>query len=431
MAKEIKVIQCPKCGSTRKVEIKPDFYRCTSCDTEYFLDNDDIIITHNVNHNIPNNTSGTGQVSAKKVAGIFLVFCFSTIAVLMFFNRMINKPSSAASASNREEERKFTWWDSDRVAYAGSGQQPVLVFIGQRDYMGDERESQNGKYIAFYDLLSGKELKVQRLNGMSRESSGNFSFRTFENGDLYAIYNKTLVFKINKEGLMAEEVTKTLFNKVPELTSGIANAEFVYENYGDGFNVMTNEGESYYYYPAINKVFTQDELYKARKALEVKDPAATTRACYAFVSPSDLSGEKKQLVKYTQRYNAGGPGEEPYFKMIDNSKGQPKLTFQWGEGLVLSFKVLTPQGGYFDPKVLYHDEHYVLFQSNTTAAKEAPTALHCLDAGTGATLFTLPFTETKYFDEAIRYKDGFVIKSNNAMFLVALKGNLIKEYKTI
>ncbi len=72
------------------------------------------------------------------------------------------------------------------------------------------------------------------------------------------------------------------------------------------------------------------------------------------------------------------PGEEPYFKMIDNSKGQPKLTFQWGEGLVLSFKVLTPQGGYFDPKVLYHDEHYVLFQSNTTAAKEAPTALHCL-----------------------------------------------------
>ncbi len=80
MAKEIKAIQCPKCGSTRKVEIKPEFYRCSSCDTEYFLDNDDVVITHNVNHNIPGNGFKQGQTIAKKAAGIFLIVCFSTIA---------------------------------------------------------------------------------------------------------------------------------------------------------------------------------------------------------------------------------------------------------------------------------------------------------------------------------------------------------------
>ncbi len=231
--------------------------------------------------------------------------------------------------------------------------------------------------------------------------------------------------------MIAEEVTKTLFSKAPELASGIANVEFGYDNDGDGFKVMTNEGQSYSYYPAINKVFTHDALYTAQKALEIKDPKAATEASYAFVSPSDFSPGKKQLIKYIRRDNTGGPEEQPYFLSILNRKEAPKLTFQWGGGLVWSFSILTPEGGYFEPEVLYHDAQYVLFQSNTTAAKEAPTSLHCIDVNTGATLFTLPFSERKYFDEAIRYKDGFVVKSNNAMFLVATKGNLIKEYKTI
>src|ERR1700748_3249161 len=39
MATEITAIQCPKCGSTAKTEIRPYDYRCSSCGTEYFLDN--------------------------------------------------------------------------------------------------------------------------------------------------------------------------------------------------------------------------------------------------------------------------------------------------------------------------------------------------------------------------------------------------------
>ena len=432
MAKEIKAIQCPKCGSTRKVTIKPDFYRCASCDTEYFLDNDDIVITHNVNHNIPANKQAPGPVSPKKGARIVLFLSLMVPVMLFLFNR-ITGGANRTTTTGREDkaELQFTWWDSDKVAYTGTGGQPVLVCIGQRDYMGSDRETQNGKYIAFYDLPSGKELKVQRLEGMSKESSGSFTFRTFENGDIYAIFNKTLVFKINKAVMMAEEVTKTMFSKVPELNSGIANAEFVYKNYGDGFNIMTNEGRSYFYYPAINKVFTKEELYDACKTLEQKDPAAPVKTYYAFVAPEGLGSEKKQLITYTQKDNAGGPKDDPYFMSIVNNNDKPKLTFRWGAGLVLSFSIIGPERGYFDPELLYSDGQYVLFKSNTTAAKEAPTSLQCLDVHTGNILFTLPFTETRYFDETIRYKDGFVVKSNNSMLLVGSKGNLIKEYKTI
>ena len=47
MAKTIKAIICPKCGSNQNTEIKLDYYRCNSCKTEYFLDNDDVNINHN------------------------------------------------------------------------------------------------------------------------------------------------------------------------------------------------------------------------------------------------------------------------------------------------------------------------------------------------------------------------------------------------
>ena len=46
MAKDIKAIQCPKCGSIFKQEVKPEFYRCENCGTEYYLDNDDTHIYH-------------------------------------------------------------------------------------------------------------------------------------------------------------------------------------------------------------------------------------------------------------------------------------------------------------------------------------------------------------------------------------------------
>ncbi|MEO8255300.1 MAG: hypothetical protein ABI554_13045, partial [Flavobacterium sp.] len=49
MAKTIKAIICPNCGSNQKTEIKPDYFVCESCKTEYYLDSDDIHIIHTNN----------------------------------------------------------------------------------------------------------------------------------------------------------------------------------------------------------------------------------------------------------------------------------------------------------------------------------------------------------------------------------------------
>ena len=53
MATEIKAIKCPQCGSSQKTEIRPRYYRCTSCQTEYFLDDDRRIVEHEVTYRPP------------------------------------------------------------------------------------------------------------------------------------------------------------------------------------------------------------------------------------------------------------------------------------------------------------------------------------------------------------------------------------------
>ena len=56
MAKTIKTIKCPTCGSTKITETRQDYYKCYSCDVDFILDNDDININH---RHITNTTANT------------------------------------------------------------------------------------------------------------------------------------------------------------------------------------------------------------------------------------------------------------------------------------------------------------------------------------------------------------------------------------
>jgi len=426
MAKEIKAIQCPKCGSTQKVETRQDYFKCLSCDTEYYLDNDDITITHNVNYATPS-TPPSAKKALKVVVAVFLFLMVTLFIITRIFN-------SSAPVQANEEKEEYHWWDNDAVAYVGTDGKPIVAVMGQRDFMGSEHETKSGKYIVFYDLLSEKEIKSQRLENIPKAGSENVYFRAFENGDIYAIANKTIIFKINKGNMVLNDVTRSAFAHHPELSTGIANAEFIGAEYGDGFNLMTNDGKSYFYFPVIDRVYTKDAYEQAKDDLEIRDDHAKKKTYYDFSSvSSSYPDEKTQLIKFTQKDNAGGPNARAYFEVdyhtADNGQRQ-KTIFRWGEDLVLSYSDLTPGRLYFSPKVLYSDAKYVLLSSNATAAQESNTSLQCLNPDTGAILFTLPFSESKSFYDVIRYKEGFLIKTSGSIIAVSTDGKLLKEFKT-
>jgi len=431
MAKEIKAIQCPKCGSTQKIEIRADYYKCTNCDTEYFLDDDNITITHNVNYN----HSNTAQLPAKKPALVIaVVFMVVIISSLMAFWFTANSSGSDIIPGIEKQDTEFSWRDHDVVGFTDENNMPILLMFGQRDITTGDDKSKSGKYAVYYDFLSGKEVKVERFK-MPEADSENFVFNTFNNGDIYAIVNSSLLYKLDKRAMSLKPVT-TLSKEHPELSAGIADYDFINDSYGDGMKLLTNDGKNYSYYPIANVVYNKDQVRQAENALAVKDPKAKTRTFFDFsLESTSFPDEKIQLYKWTQKDNLGGPNDWTYFEWnsyYDNRGELKKQPFRGTGKLVISYEDFTPGRLYFSPKILFYDEDYILLSMNTTAAKSAKVALQCLNAKTGDIVFTYPFNEDFYLDEnAVRYKDGFVAFSSMFAVAVDMKGKLIKEFKLL
>lgn len=432
MAREIKAIQCPKCGSTQKVEIRPNYYKCTNCDTEYFLDDDDITITHNVNYN----HAHTAPVPVKKpaqVAGI--VFMIIIIVSLMtFWLTGSSSDSPGAVLGIEKPPTEYDWRDHDVVAFTDEKGMPILLMFGQRDITSGDDKSKSGKYAVYYDFLSGKEIKVEHFN-IPEANSENFVFKTFRNGDIYAIANSMLLYKLDKRSMSLKPIN-SLNKEHEELSAGIADYDFINENYGDGMKLLTNDGKNYSYYPIAKLVYNKDQVRQAEHDLEIKDTKAKTRTFYDFSSEStSFPDEKIQLYKFTQKDNMGGPNDWTYFEWssyYDNRGVLKKQPYRGTGGFLVDFKDLTPGRLYFSPKILFYDNDYILISMNTTAAKNAKVALQCLDANTGDIVFTYLFNEDIYLDEnAIRYKNGFVAFSGMFAVAVDMKGNLIKEFKLL
>jgi len=92
MAKNIKAIKCPHCGSIKITTLRPDYYKCDSCGTEFFLDSDDININHNYNY--PRNNQD--QYKAIRI----VLFAVVGFIALMFVIGALSALFSKKPASN-------------------------------------------------------------------------------------------------------------------------------------------------------------------------------------------------------------------------------------------------------------------------------------------------------------------------------------------
>ena len=77
MAKQIKVVKCPQCGNSKPTAIGKEHYRCSKCDTEFFLDNDDVNI--NVNHRYEQGTTVRPASSSSVLSSLCKINVYFTI----------------------------------------------------------------------------------------------------------------------------------------------------------------------------------------------------------------------------------------------------------------------------------------------------------------------------------------------------------------
>lgn len=451
MAKEIKAIKCPNCGSVNKLELKPDFYKCTSCQTEYFLDDNDVNI--NYNHNFNNGNQFTDHSKTIKIVAIvigciigFFVLMSVLIGVFSSSKKSSNNYSTYSAPAKTEEEIDKGFHASRYTSFTflvPSSKQPVVIFLENRRYNDRSNETKNGTYLAYYTPLK-KELLAETKMSDESLSSSDIKIRTFSDGNIYIVNNKTSLLKLNKENFKTEDVGKKFFEANTELQVGVATIEFVYEQNGDGLVLLTNDGKKRYYYPLIQKLYTEDSYRKASYGFDTLLPSATTKTIYTFSSQSsEYPEEKLQLMRVNYKDNGAGPkntnfnlrwwkdygrsgiftGGEPYRKVLISAYGMQSSR-------VLSIKDITPERLYFSPSVLLDEDQTLIIQFKGDANVKSPYKLQKINQQSGAIEWTTSPPADMEIETLIKYKDGFAGTTNNdEIILLDNKGNITSTYK--
>lgn len=429
MAKQIKAIECPKCGSTDKTEIKPDYFVCNNCGTEYFLDNDDITVNHNIKYQ--GDKPATPFIFDKKKLRFVMIGLAIFFLLMSIIPRLFTKQSSRDSVrqlnSNDPIKREETrWYSSSNSFFINSKGDPVLIIAGTRRH--DHKD--NDAAIAFIDLQSGKEIKLHEITSAKAEDRPEYNIQRFSNGDIFIIENKMKIYKVDKNNYSFTDVTASLLASQPKMSTGIANVEFIYKTDGEGFKLINNEGKNFFYYPLIDELYTPEEkLIKTRK-LETKEAGEKLVTVYQFSSKSSsFPDEIRQLIQYTKKDNARGPDDKPWleWKTDYSDQARQKTIFMFGKNLVRSWKDITPGQNYFDPKLFYFDSVVVVYTAMATPAENAQKLLHCLDIATAKIKWTLKL-EDKYLNSVAKYDGGFLVFENRNIFLVNDEGKVINEY---
>lgn len=446
MAKQIKVIKCPHCGSIDKTTIKEDHFRCNACNTEYFLDNDDININYNYNNKelIDNRTK---KIILTAVAVIFGLFILTKIIGVLFSGTKSNSSHETRSTYTTpvepEKEKTFYWSNTASLGFSDSEGSPWIIKAGNR--YSSLGSSDREKTITLQIIDVEKE-KVISTNTIEVNKTSSVDLRLFDDNNTYMIVNKSRLYQLNQASKEVVEITSEYSSKHLDLKEGIANIEFVSESNGSGFNILTNDGKRFYYYPIIDKLYTKNQVFDAQGGFNniPKDAPIVTRFAFTYKGAgSNYPDEKLQLIKYTRKLAPGYPrdrytfewrdyggsgiftGRDPYRKVLMNDYCQRRMR-------LTGFKDFTPGRLYFEPKVLSNENLKLLIRFKNSLSEDALFSLQSVNTETAEVDWTLSSDQLKVRLEGLDgcrvYKDGYFLYNSNNIALISYEGKIIREF---
>lgn len=416
MATEIKAIQCPKCGSTQKTEVRPGDFKCLSCGTEYFLDNGAVNFSTPPPPPQPPPTGGAFKIIA--VFGAIIFIAVMLITGIVTFSSPGSTTTSGGSSSTSAAEYDVGL----DLIYASADKRPILLADARRDENIGSSIQKN--FIVFFDAAKGVEITRTPLPGAETtdhfNTSNSTTIKGFSNGDIYILVNYTVLSVVHSGGFRVVDVSKSLFKGHPELSSGIGKIDFTDNDKDkDGLRLITNDGKSYLYFPISDSLYTKDSFSKR----EASDDSERTGFDFNNTSHYDIADEATaQLIKY--RYKGRKGSMEYYVEQLARTHDTAGIQ---REGRLISAVDFTPGRNYFGMAMLYYDEDYVLISYKITPVQKSQRFIQCLNARTGAIVFTTALNTEDYPPEqAIRYTDGFamMMRSNTIAYTVSLSGKL-------
>ncbi|WP_345953965.1 hypothetical protein [Mucilaginibacter sp. PAMB04168] len=400
MARDIKAIQCPKCGSIFKQEIKPEFYRCQNCQTEYFLDSDDTHVYHH--HERAKPVQSSAPPVNPKLPVYVLIGAVAFIAIV-YITTMLLQPKKSATNSYITYKPRRSYQSSFVYTNTATGD-PVYLRMGV-DYIDKGNgKSEQELHAQFNNAMDGKLIADRLMTDESmRNNRCSLTFKIYSPDMVYAIGCNSVLLQLDTRNNRLTDVTQSTFKDYPKLSSGVAKLDFDYSK--PMINVMNNEGETFYYFPAVKKlVDTQTEADKIWK----------------------------QIYNARRYFEFGYMGD--YF---DDNKVNQLLEVKYIKGADQNLKRdLTPGRKYFGPAIIYQDENNLMIVVNTTAAPDPPMSIQKIDTETGKILWALP-PDKFYLSQVVKCKQGYAIEYRkdeeadyvHGVMVVSDSGKLIHNYQ--
>lgn len=360
MAKTIRPILCPQCGSPDKIPLGPDRFRCTACQTEYYLDSDEVTVTVRHQYAPPPPARPPLSWGQRVALGLCALVGVGAVVWMVLLIALPPQPYRGAKVVTKPI------FYLTHYVYADAQRQPVYATLrteGPR--WGSDSVT---LYADFYDPRSGRLRRTQVLEPLARRLDDySYAWHTFPNGQIYLLGNGHL-YRVDARTDQLSEITQTLLAHVPAASSGVAQVTL--DTSKEALTLLTNDGKTLYYLPATGQVLADGTaFYQAAKAARAphyfslaQPPAASLDAPY-------------QLLRYRA---AAQP--------LDLTNGRR----------------------FFEPRILYQAADALLIAAAPTAKPNGPHLVQRLDVHTGRVLWSRPASRYE-FDEAVRTADGFAL----------------------
>lgn len=267
----IKQIQCPACGANSTFKQTDGSYRCNYCQSNFELK--ESVKSPQPQRTVQFDTSGTIK-PLKRGCGISAlagIFALVGVGVAVFLNFKNN------SALVDGIESAFSEWQKPSLSIYQS-------FVGSKGPVIWEISSQtrnkldSAKYsIKIIDPKTKTALATKPVfEPMTWTESFSFGKKLnsqfFQLGDIAyncSEENGLIGFDIYTFDIVVND--ETLGKKFPELNSGISKADFMW--YKEAFNITTNKGDEFVYYPRIELLRTKkkdDNSYRSDTITDTK-----------------------------------------------------------------------------------------------------------------------------------------------------------------
>ena len=425
MATKIKAVKCPQCGSEKHEKIDEKRFRCKSCGTEFYIEDDDINI--NINHRYQYEEKPTSPFSSYLnigtkvgIAALLSPIIFILLIFFWIFSGNSNNSSRRSSVNEIKKDSIEVTDNRKKILMMEHNGKPCIFYLVNRNYsIGYNNENPNyinGAYVGFRDAISGQILTEQLLISEKDLRNHNISLITtmpeiryfYQANRYFLIVSKRLVYEINAKKLTISNVSQSLFKGKDAMNTGISSINFINVDNGEGFEVHNNLAETYFYFPATNRLYTEEaynyacELTPKQLNGEVKDTVYLDLQ-QENMSESTSHGGRLRIWEINAIFHNGDPQDFSFYNWINKSYGQSR-----GNRLV-SAKPITNWFTGFNSKMLYRNKHYILITFRPTISEDANSVFQLRDRN-GNILWTQVFDyQFNEISDAILCGDKFWI----------------------